>query len=199
MNTEEIKNAIAAFRKEHKCKRVFLSDDDCFAQKYYSFRLAALERFGGDESGDILPLKDEVLWSKDDKPKPVEICKADVIAIFDNTKIGFFGNISNCECEYGALITTKGIVTLNAHAEGFPDTSGFVSWRAFIVGNQSGIEYCEGANVYLYTDSEENDCYPKGPETAFHFWQSKLRDLDLYPLFRKMRSILKESNKTTEV
>ena len=193
VNVDAIKTAIGAFRKEHKCKRVFLPDDEGFAQKYFSFRRSALSRFGGEEAGEALSLKDDILWSEGDKPKTVEISKSDVIAVFDNTKIGFFGNVAKSECDLGALVTTKGFVTLNDHTEGLPDPSGFLAWRAFLVGNQAGLEYGVGANVYLYTDSDEKDGYPKGPGKAFHFGQSKLEDSDLYPLLRELKAIVKRT------
>ena len=190
INPEKLKQVVQKFKEAHKCNRVFLSGEETFDQKYHSFRLSFLSQCGGVEEHGVLPIEDDIVWEEGSAPSRVEIQKDDVIAVFDNTRIGWFGNVLKSDCEFGALITTKGIVTLNPHGEGCPSTSGIVSWRTLLIGNQSGIEYCSGADIYLYTNSDDSDAYPRGRAKALHFDQSKLEENDLYAFIRQIKSIL---------
>ena len=189
VDLEAIKNVIKEFERDAKTKRVFFPEDAVFTFKYEGLIKAAAPIIK-EKTSDGVVVVDNSIHVKGDAPVDYGFGKGDVLAILDNTKVGFFGNILKKECEAGAMITSKGILCYNVR-DGKPRFSGFVSWTtvanctSFLAGG-----FNMGVTLFEERSSKKER---KGPKIALIFEnaESKILQKNLDKMIRHLKFIVK--------
>ena len=189
VDLEAIKNVVKEFESVAKTKRVFFPEDAVFAFKYDGLIKAATPIIK-EKTNDSVVVVDNSIHVKGDVPVSYGFGKGDVLAIFDNTKVGFFGNILKKECVAGAMITSKGILCYNVR-DGQPRFSGFVSWAT--VANCTSFAaggFNMGVTLFEKRTSKKER---KGPKIALIFEnaESKILQKNLDKMIRHLKFIVK--------
>jgi len=188
VDSTELMNCVRAFVDKHKSNRIFMAGDESFDRKYQSFRKSILLQVGRAVGQEDMELEDGIRWFAGDKIRSVLIQKRDAVALFDNTKVGLFGNIAKKDCEYGVLITTKGIVTLS----GVSDMTGYLSWKGFLAGNQSGENGypSDFSAVTIFDSDQDPGVYPRGDSRALNLSYFKISHESVRKFVNDLRAIV---------
>lgn len=189
VDLEAIRNVVKAFEKEAKTKRVFFPEDAVFAFKYDGLIKSAASVIK-EKTSDGVVVVDNSIHVKGDVPVSYGFGQGDVLAIFDNTKVGFFGNILKKECVAGAMITSKGILCYNVR-DGQPRFSGFVSWTT--VANCTSFAaggFNMGVTLFEKRTSKKDRTGPK-IALIFENAESKTLQRSLDKMVRHLKFIVK--------
>lgn len=166
IKADEVRAVVKKFERRLKSGRVFFPEDAAFAMKCETFLKNAASGIEGlSVSGKSFTATDRTLYAESDQPKVVSVDEGDIIALFDNTKKGLFGNFAKKECSLGALVTTKGILTCNLR-DGKLNASGFVTWPSIAVG-KTDSDFVE---AMLFLRQMRKGVFPYGPCVSISLW-----------------------------
>ena len=177
IRADEVRAVVKKFERKLKSGRVFFPEDAAFAMKYETLLKNAASGIQGlSVSGKSFTAVDRTTYSESDQPKSVAVDEGDIIAIFDNTKKGLFGNFAKKECAIGALVTTKGVLTYNV-TDGTVKSSGFVTWPTIAVAPKCGSTFETGIELFPMAN-KKNSPYPRGPRVSLCFWNAAAKALE---------------------
>lgn len=177
VNLDEVRGAVTTFVKKSDKTRVFLPQDPAFSAKLSDFIGSACGCGLCTGNVEDFTVVDSIIHAPDDSPKSFSLTSGDVIALLDNTKLGWFGNIQKSRCQDGVLITSKGIFALTVY-EGKAFSSGFVSWYTLANGKTATYGVIGGARL-VRPYSVKTGKYPMGESISAvvsHFKDKNLQD-----------------------
>lgn len=177
IRADEVRDVVKKFERRLKSGRVFFPEDAAFAMKCETLlKNAATGIEGLSVSGKSFTAVDRTVYTESAQPRSVSVDEGDIIAIFDNTKKGLFGNFLKKECSIGALVTAKGVLAYNV-IDGTVKSSGFVTWPTIAVAPKCGSTFETGIELFPMAN-KKNSPYPRGPRVSLCFWNAAAKALE---------------------